>query len=310
MLVVSLFLEKQDDVEEVRLDDLGAYSTILWLIYDNTNLSSASEYNFVIASYLNFGGGLLISAYNPSMIFGSASGYPYEFSEGDFAYDFLSISGSEYESTARFKYAVSTMSSMIGMETDPEKTLAPLGNHLINIESITPTESGYSCYIYGSDYDDTSPFGSMNDMPSGIMRTDDVYKVSVFPFPFYYMEKDQVKDVMDYLLNGYYSEETSSDEEYIPSISNMVSIENYPNPFNPETTFFFNLMDQSDVVLEIYNVKGQKIKTVINEELNSGNHKITWSGTDKSGTALGSGIYLYQLRTKDRSLTKKMMLLK
>jgi len=299
-----------DDIEEVRLDDLGAYSTVFWLIYDNTNLSSASEYRNDIATYLDFGGKLLISSYNPSTIFGSATEYPFEFTEGDFAYDYLCISSSDYESSARFKYAVSTMSSMIGMETDPEKTLAPLGHHLINIESITPTENGYSCYIYGSDYEESSPFGSMNDMPLGIMRTDDVLKVSVFPYPFYYMEKDQVKEVMNHLLNGYYNEETSTDEEYIPSISNKLSIENFPNPFNPETTFFFNLKEEGDVLLEIYNIKGQKVHTIVNEKLNSGNHEIIWNGTDKTGTALGSGIYLYQLKTKNNSQTRKMMLLK
>ena len=88
---------------------------------------------------------------------------------------------------------------------------------------------------------------------------------------------------------------------------------NYPNPFNPSTTIYFNLNPENteDTELIIYNLKGQKIKTfpVILSGVED-QSSITWNGTDESGKSVTSGVYLYKLKTGDRSYTKKMLLLK
>jgi beta-glucanase (GH16 family) len=86
--------------------------------------------------------------------------------------------------------------------------------------------------------------------------------------------------------------------------------QNYPNPFNPETRIAFSLREQSDVCLEIYNVKGQKIKTLVNKRLNSGDYSILWTGIDARNTPVSSGIYVYQLRVGNSFESKKCILLK
>lgn len=87
--------------------------------------------------------------------------------------------------------------------------------------------------------------------------------------------------------------------------------QNYPNPFNPTTNIKFSLPKSSVVSLVIYNTLGQKVATLIEgKEYNAGNYNFTWNGKDISGRSLSSGIYFYQLNTKDFSVTKKMMLLK
>jgi hypothetical protein len=83
------------------------------------------------------------------------------------------------------------------------------------------------------------------------------------------------------------------------------NISNYPNPFNPETNILFKLAAGSNVLLEIYNVKGQKVTTLVNEPFEAGSHKITWNATDQS-----SGIYLLRFNTTETSETKKLILLK
>lgn len=85
---------------------------------------------------------------------------------------------------------------------------------------------------------------------------------------------------------------------------------NYPNPFNPETTISFNLPNKSDVQLEIYNIKGQKVKTIINERLTSGYHHTVWNGTNSLNKSVASGVYFYRLKTGEKELIKKMILLK
>lgn len=85
---------------------------------------------------------------------------------------------------------------------------------------------------------------------------------------------------------------------------------NYPNPFNPETNIQFSLTDISDVELMIYNLKGQKVKTLIKSELDRGNYKYVWKGTDANNKQTASGIYFIRLQANDKILIRKTILLK
>ena len=85
---------------------------------------------------------------------------------------------------------------------------------------------------------------------------------------------------------------------------------NYPNPFNPETTISFNLAEKSNVIIEVYNLKGQKIKTLLNDFFDMGSHVITWNGKDNNNQSVGSGIYFYKMTTEEYIATKRMILLK
>ena len=86
--------------------------------------------------------------------------------------------------------------------------------------------------------------------------------------------------------------------------------ENYPNPFNPTTTISFNLPKNAPVNLEIFNLKGQKVRTLINSELKAGKHNIIWNGLDNDGKQVASGVYFYRLSNGEQILTHKMMLMK
>ncbi len=102
---------------------------------------------------------------------------------------------------------------------------------------------------------------------------------------------------------------------YETGIDNIVhsshfSATNYPNPFNPTTTIEFSIQNESKVDLSIFNIKGQFIKSLINESLFTGDYSVTWDGVDNSGKFVGSGVYFYQIKTKSKILTKRMLLLK
>jgi len=101
----------------------------------------------------------------------------------------------------------------------------------------------------------------------------------------------------------------SINEETIPTIN--VQLYNYPNPFNPTTTISYSVTQTSSfVTLSVYNVKGQKINTLVKEQLSVGKHSIVWDGKDFNNKQVSSGIYLYKLKIGDSQLIKKMMLLK
>jgi len=92
----------------------------------------------------------------------------------------------------------------------------------------------------------------------------------------------------------------------------VVSFElrNFPNPFNPETKISFSIPEDSKVELNIYNIKGQKVKQLLCDQISAGQHSLNWNGKDNSEKQVSSGIYFYQLKTSNKVLMKKMILLK
>ena len=87
-------------------------------------------------------------------------------------------------------------------------------------------------------------------------------------------------------------------------------LQNYPNPFNPETTIAFNVPNSGLVKLEVYNLKGQKVKTLLNDNLSSGKHSVVWNGRDNNNKHVASGVYFYRLKSGVNSQTNKMILMK
>jgi Secretion system C-terminal sorting domain/Bacterial Ig domain len=84
----------------------------------------------------------------------------------------------------------------------------------------------------------------------------------------------------------------------------------YPNPFNPSTTISFNILENSNVELEIFNIKGQLIQNLIYQEMNSGRKSIVWNGTDQSGNGCPTGFYLAKLKINEHQFVRKLMLMK
>ncbi|MDD4308782.1 MAG: C25 family cysteine peptidase [Candidatus Cloacimonetes bacterium] len=100
----------------------------------------------------------------------------------------------------------------------------------------------------------------------------------------------------------------NEDEIDTPTVTKLMN--NYPNPFNPETTFRFSLKESARARLSVYNVKGQLVKKIVDEVLPSGIHQIVWNGRDFNNSPVSSGIYFYRLESKEYSATKRAVLLK
>jgi hypothetical protein len=86
--------------------------------------------------------------------------------------------------------------------------------------------------------------------------------------------------------------------------------QNYPNPFNPTTTISYQLPEARDVRLMIFNVLGQKVRTLVNGRMEPGYHNVVWNGRSEEGRAVASGVYIYRFEAGDFSKTLKLMLLK
>lgn len=89
-----------------------------------------------------------------------------------------------------------------------------------------------------------------------------------------------------------------------------LNITNYPNPFNPVTTISYDLPQEGEVQLDIFNLKGQKVKTLVNEVQESGEHKVTWQGDNQKGGKVSSGVFFYKLKANGKNEVGKMTLMK
>jgi Peptidase family C25/Secretion system C-terminal sorting domain len=115
-------------------------------------------------------------------------------------------------------------------------------------------------------------------------------------------------DFVQYLYPITISDGTHSPD--IPLLPIELSASNYPNPFNPSTTISYSLPIDSTVNISIYNMKGQLVKQLLNESRSAGTHSAFWDGENMNGSNTSGGVYLYRVQTSEKTISKKMVLLK
>jgi len=298
---------------EVKLADLGAYSTVIWHknngamnVYDSRTISSIKE-------FLDCGGNILFSLYFPGNLLGGVNQYPSEFVEGDFIYDYLMIDQVYRNSTARFDAAEPLIDSYPLISVDMDKAPEGLEYHIINIESIRPRTPGTAIYAYSSSFTEGSPGAVMDGMPVGVEYIGTDYKSVILSFPLYYMVEDDARDLINYVMIEKFNETTGieDDQEHIlPGGKNFILYPNHPNPFNPETMIRYTLSVDADIELAIYNIRGQRIRLLDRGLREAGDHSIIWNGKDDTDKEAASGIYFYRLKTDRGNELRKMLLIK
>ncbi|MBN2170258.1 MAG: T9SS type A sorting domain-containing protein [Candidatus Krumholzibacteriota bacterium] len=87
-------------------------------------------------------------------------------------------------------------------------------------------------------------------------------------------------------------------------------LQNFPNPFNPETAIRFSVAEESDVSIRIFDVRGREIRTLVDKRMPPGAHSVYWTGEDNAGRTVGSGVYFCKLQIDDYASVKKMLMLK
>ncbi len=102
---------------------------------------------------------------------------------------------------------------------------------------------------------------------------------------------------------------TAPEDEVAPPVQEIL-LSNYPNPFNPTTTISFSIPKDDKVELKVYNIRGQLVKTLVNDNLEAGKHEVIWNGKDTQNRSVGSGVYLYRLEAGGKSIVRKMLMLK
>jgi len=300
--------QNYDIIQEggIKLADLGAYEIIIWNndYYKNNNITPA-KYNEEIKKYLLNGGKLIYSGYRPSnnLLIDSSGNR----NKTDFLYRQLKIKSSAELASARYSGAIPAGFGYQILNVDSAKI--PSGSlynsHLLNIESIYPDSEATSIFNYNSKYDTIKTEGKMKGMPVGVEYLGKDYKTIVLSFPLYFMKKEEAKQ---FIINAFARfgmplDVLTNKEEQVPNEYSLN--QNYPNPFNPSTTIEYSVPNNSKVVLEVFDILGQKVTTLVNSYKPAGFYKVEFNSSH-----LASGIYLYNFRAGNILISKKMLLIK
>ena len=226
----------------------------------------------------------------------------------------IDCEGNSYDHDSRPKALVSCWGAIGDLDwIDPENDVPSILFHG-TADPIVPYNSGFPFtfnillpIVYGSNLiqGKLSELGIENDLHSEEGQLHEYWGTvngNWFDGPNEYFEQIQ-SDAFLFLYNQLYNVEVPIDHEVIPK--SFTLHQNYPNPFNPITTLRYDLPQESDVTLTIYDITGRMVQTLVNELQQSGMKKVIWNASDVS-----SGVYIYRIQAGNFTQTRKMILLK
>ncbi|MDP6611099.1 MAG: lamin tail domain-containing protein [Candidatus Marinimicrobia bacterium] len=159
-------------------------------------------------------------------------------------------------------------------------------------------DSGVECLI-----DDDMANMATNSAMSALTEGETLANVSgIFNFSFG-TYKIQIRDMADLGQLGI-------DDDFAGVAREFALYPNYPNPFNPETRIRFQLAENSNVRLMIYDVLGRKVRTLVSERMDAGHHVLNWNGLNDAGADVASGMYVYRIKAGDFIAHRKMLLVR
>ncbi|MDA3814144.1 MAG: M1 family aminopeptidase [Candidatus Cloacimonetes bacterium] len=275
------------------LDYIVNFSTIIF--HDDDIISHSINDNLnVLGCYLAGGGNLIISGWKTAL----------EIPES-FKSDFLNCSVNQqvYE----WEFTGATSDEYEDLNVDPDKVLSFFSGMLAYIAIFPESTNGIYQYdgVAGNPY--IGENCALKAQPNG--------HFVLLGFPLYFTYNNEAELFMTQLLEEI--GEVSAENNIIST--EKLYLTNYPNPFNPTTTISFSVPQTSSfVTLEIYNLKGQKVKDLSPslcyaepvEARGENNYSITWNGTDQNNQPVSSVVYFYKLKSGEFELSRKCLLLK
>jgi hypothetical protein len=288
------------------LADLAPYSTVMWHA-DEYSEALAGERTVDLACYLDGGGNVWFMGWKPAIGLADTLGYPLDFLTGDLIYDYFGISGVELSGSADlFQAAIGTLGYPV-LQVDPDKVPIPSwGQTLKFIEALSSVAPAADIYTIDL-VNDGSPF---EGAVCGVRYLDSAYQTVYLGFPLYFMDQEQARVLAREVLSDF--GELPVDEEFPggPLVTEFKLLQNTPNPFSRNTIITYQIPLQGAVTLEIYNVAGRLVRTLVSNEMSEGSYDVEWKGTDAGDQNVGNGVYFYQLRVHDHTLSRKMVLIR
>lgn len=300
-------LDLEDYVGTLRLADIGVYSSILWHGNDNSDYVYPYQLQDLIRQYINLGGQILFSVYFPSKAFELNAGYPAVFPPDSFIHEVLGISGVNYRSSARFKYAVSNQANYPSLQVDSLKTINSMQGHIVGVETLESVDPSESIYLYDSDYTSDSSQGYLNGETVGLRHHYGAGQAICLSFPLYNMQYHTSEVLAEYVFSSIFNESSEEPGYTLPPISGLILHPNHPNPFKSETLFRVQCpIPGNSLTVAIFNLRGQLVQTIYQGYPNKSDLYV-WNGKDKHGKEVGSGIYFIRVETANQKIMRKVL---
>ncbi|TDF72514.1 T9SS-dependent choice-of-anchor J family protein, partial [Candidatus Syntrophosphaera thermopropionivorans] len=161
----------------------------------------------------------------------------------------------------------------------------------------------------GTNPSDFTIISGPNYIEAPVSWTEYTYEIEGQPENAYIGIQCVSHDAFIFLLDDVTVEATPLADPNVPVLATELQ-GNYPNPFNPETTIRYSVKETSPVTIEVYNLKGQLVRTLVNEVKIAGNYSVIWNGRDSHNQPVSSGVYFYKMNAGKYSSTKKMIMMK
>ena len=286
-----------DVIPVSRMDELN-YPVAIWFTGDLTESVITAADEDSLLSFLEAGGRLFLTGQNIVENLSSTS---------RLLTDYLQVSyGGE-------------SSEVIAREVDSNPIISGLGffgligtggaDNQTSMDILNPTNNSEPALYYGLSGEEVAAV-SVEDTQSGA-------KIFLTGFGFEGIIDNNNRlskpyELMAAVLNWFELDVTftgtEDEDQFVPAEFSLE--QNYPNPFNPSTMISFSLKEDAEINLVVYSILGNKVATVYSGKASIGRHEFEWNGQNDSGIAVASGIYLYRLEVGEKSLTRKMLLLK
>jgi len=304
--------------------DTGVYSSIVWH-GDVRNSQAMAPDTTTMRKYLDTGGNIWFSGW---MLVGSLTGKTgpsFVFGPDDFISVYMGIDSARTTSSldVDFVGAEGIAGAFQRLSLDTEKV--PLAGLFSTDVVYPPFEGTYPIYSYISSDSGNSPY---HGLPVGLTNEAGGYGLVVTDFPLYFMEEADARSLAIAVMD-IFSESVGIEDGELSRVPVSYALsQNFPNPFNPMTTITFAIPGGEDndgqgysgpgnggsgsekipVKLSIFDLRGRRVKTLIDHELSPGWHQVTWDGRNENGSEVPSGIYFYQLTSGSNAFTRKMTL--
>ena len=296
-----------EELGDLKLADLGAFSCLLWHGNDQADVMGASAYVDILQEYIGLGGKVLFSVYHPGTEFELVAGYPAAFKDGQFIHDVLGVQAVDYTNQSRFKTALPLQTGYPSIEVDPLKSMPAMNHHIVKVEGMTPTQAATAIYAYSGDYDNDSSQGYLNGQAVGIRNEYGLGTAITLSFPLYYMEADSAKALVQHVFRHDFAELYHSEIGTNTPAANLSLSLPSPNPFSGSVSITLKANDYAKTAsLKIYNQRGQLVRTLLQDKPLSV-EEITWDARDENGRKVSSGVYFLQAKQGKHAITRKMV---
>jgi hypothetical protein len=290
----------------VSLESAAASDPSSWELYDvvlvssgaNTSPLGSSTLRSNLTAYSNDGGRLLVE--------GGEIAYDLNWSDPNFLENVLHVTGWNGHSSGDVTVAEADHPVM----SSPNVITGPIDNDYTGYGDADRAPVASDAVMVGS-------WTSYNTTAS-VIAYDDNDNPTAGQFVFFLWNYSAMGDERDELLMNAIIWLLADDtvdptpvEDEIEALPRVVSLDtNYPNPFNPQTMIRFAVPSSQPVKLAIYDVRGQRVRTLVDDVVAAGRHEVVWQGRDDGGRQVASGTYFYRLQTDGGQQVRKMLLVK